>query len=124
MSSLRLQDTVSLAKQCPELSFGQVQRFISLASRLKDDILLTQPSFVPAFNPPDVLPPTVSTFLQNSCAISADCVEACWNTLKSTIWNDTDSPEAEKNLVQDFAAHGYSLGLCMLYFAIVEHSIS
>jgi len=52
MSSLRLQDTVFLTEQHPELSFDQVQRFISLASRLKDDILLTQLSFVHASNPP------------------------------------------------------------------------
>ncbi|KAF8219141.1 hypothetical protein L208DRAFT_1342983 [Tricholoma matsutake] len=87
MSSLRLQDIVLLAEQHPELSVSQVQQFISLASRLKDNILLAQPSSVLAFDPPDVLPPTVSTFLQNRCGISMACVEACWDTLKTTIWH-------------------------------------
>ncbi len=112
MSSLRLQDMLLLIEQHPELSFGQVQQFISLASRLKDDILLTQPSSVLVLDPPDVLPPSVSTFLQNSCAMSVYCVEACWNTLNSTIWNDEHT--LEDSLIQDFAAHGHSLGLCVL----------
>ena len=113
MSSLRLQDTILLADQHPELSFGQVQQFISF-SRLKDDILLTQPSSVLVLHPPDVLPLTVSTFLQNSCGISMACVEACWDTLKTTIWHDAQS--LKDGLIHDFSAHGHSLGLCAFLF--------
>ncbi|KAF8232623.1 hypothetical protein L208DRAFT_1001064, partial [Tricholoma matsutake] len=61
--------------------------FIALASKLKDDILLAQLSFVLVLDPPKFLPPTITTFLQNSCGISLACVESCWETLKSTIWN-------------------------------------
>jgi hypothetical protein len=114
MSSLRLQDAVFLTEQHPELSFGQVQKFICLTSRLKDDILLAQPSSVLALDPPDVLPPTISTFLKNSCGISTACVEACWDTLKITICHDAQS--LEDTLIHDFAAHGHSLGLCMFRF--------
>jgi hypothetical protein len=114
MSSLRLQDAVLLTGQHPELSFGQVQQFICLASRLKDDILLAQPSSVLALNPPDVLPPTISAFLKNSCHISAACVEASWDTLKTTIWNDAQS--LEDSLINDFAVHGHSLGICTFMF--------
>ena len=114
MTSLRLQDTVLLTKHHPELSFGQVQQFISLASRLKDNILLAQLFSVLALNPPDVLPPTVSTFLQNSCGISMACVEACWDTLKSMIWHNVQS--LEDSLIHDFVAHGHSLRLCAFMF--------
>ena len=114
MSSLRLQDTVLLTERHPELSFGQVQEFISLASRLKDDILLAQPSSVLALDPPDVLPLTVSTFLQNSCGISMACVEACWDTLKTMVWHDAQS--LEDSLIHDFSVHGHSLGLCVFLF--------
>ena len=55
MSLLRLQDTVLLTERYPELSLGQIQQFISLATKLKDDILLAQPSSVLALDPPDVL---------------------------------------------------------------------
>jgi hypothetical protein len=115
MSSLRLQDSVLLTQQHPELSFGQVQQFICLASRLKDDILLAQPSSVLALNPPDVLPPTISAFLKNSCHISAACVEDSWDTLKTTIWNDAQ--RLDDSLINDFAAHGHSLGICMFMFS-------
>jgi hypothetical protein len=117
MSSLRLQDAVLLTNQHPELSFGQVRQFICLASKLKDDILLAQPSSVQALDPPDVLPPTISTFLKNSCGISVACVEACWDTLKTTIWHDAQS--LEDGFIHDFAAHGHSLGLCTY---IILHS--
>ena len=110
MSSLRMQDAVLLTNQHPELSFGQVQQFICLASRLKDDILLAQPSYVLALDPPDVLPPTISTFLKNSCSISVACVEACCDTLKPTIWHDAQ--RLEDSLIYDFSVHGHSLRLC------------
>ena len=107
MSSSRLQDAVLLTKQHPELSFGQVQQFICLASRLKDNILLTQPSSaVLALDPLHVLPPTISAFVKNSCNISAACVEACWDTLKMMIWHDAQ--RLEDSLIHDFAAHGHS----------------
>jgi hypothetical protein len=117
MSSLRLQDVVHLTEQHPELSFGQVQQFISLASRLKDDILLVQPSSVLGLDPPDILPPTIGTFLQKSCGITMACVEACWNTLKTMIWHDAQSHE--ESFVDGFAAHGHSLGLCAFAFCSI-----
>jgi hypothetical protein len=119
MSSLKLQDAVLLTNQHPELSFGQVQQFICLASILKDDILLTQPSSVLALDPPDVLPPTISTFLRNSCGISLACVEACWDTLKTTIWHDALARSLD-NLIHDFAVHGHPLGLCT--YIMFHHS--
>ena len=122
MSSLRLQDTALLTKQYPELTFGQVQQFIYLASRLKDNILLA--SSVLVLDPPDVLPPTISMFLQDSCGISTACVETCWNTLKLTIWHDANS--LKDSLIHDFAAHGHALGLCEIesYMLIPFPSLS
>lgn len=54
---LHLQDVVNLGQEYPQLSFNQVQQFILLASKLKDDILLAQPSSVLAIDPPDIIPP-------------------------------------------------------------------
>jgi hypothetical protein len=115
MSSLRLQDTVLLTEQYPDLSLGQVQQFISFTTRLKDDILLAQPSSVLAHNPPDVLPPTVSIFLQISCSFSQACVET-WDVLKKTIWHDLHGLRLEGSLIHDFSVHGHSLGLCEFRF--------
>jgi hypothetical protein len=112
--SLRLQDVVHLDQEYPQLSFNQVQQFILLASKLKDDILLAQPSStgILAFDPPDIISPTITMFLQHACQISADCVDACWNALKYTIWNDAN--DLEDSTIHDFEAHGHSLGLCTL----------
>ena len=115
-SSLRLQDTVLLTEQYPDISLGQVQQFISLAARLKDDILLAQPSSVLALHPPDVLPPTVSMFLGNSCSFSQLCVETCWDRLKTMIWHDAHGHKLEDSLIDVFAVHGHSLGLCAFRF--------
>ncbi|KAF8220740.1 hypothetical protein L208DRAFT_1332096 [Tricholoma matsutake] len=85
------------------LSLGKIQQFVLLAAKLKDDILLAQPTSVLVFDPPMILPPTVTTFLQNSCKISEPCVEACWEVLKSTIWHD--GKNLEDSIIADFAAH-------------------
>lgn len=110
--SLPLQDLVNLSREYPQLSFNQVHQFILLASKLKDDILLAQPSSILALDPPDIIPPTITTFLRHACKISADCVDTCWKTLKYTIWDDANS--LEDSTIHDFAAQGYSLGLCTL----------
>jgi hypothetical protein len=111
MSSLNLQDILPLSQRFP-VSLGKIQQFVLLASKLKDDILLVQQTSALAFDPPMILPPTVTTFLQNSCEISEPCVEECWEILKSTIWNDANN--LEDSIIADFTAHGHSLGLCAL----------
>lgn len=112
MSSLTLGDVMALSQQHPNLSLSTIQRFISLVSRLKDDILLAQPSSesVDESDPPDVLPPTIMTFLQTSCSISEDCVNSCWQVLKSTVWLHMKTEE--DGMLDDFAKHGHSYGLC------------
>jgi len=89
-----------------------VIRFISLASKLKNDILLVQPARVSATEPPEVLPPTIVAFLASTCEMPPADVRHCWDALKGTVWN-------RPNLLLDqsegaFAAHGISRGLCMI----------
>ena len=74
--SLRLQDGVNLSHEYPQLSFNQVHQFILLASKLKDDILLAQLSSILSFGPPNLIPQTITTFLQHACKLSPDCVDA------------------------------------------------
>jgi hypothetical protein len=114
MSSLKLEDVVVLSQRYPDLSFNTVQQFISLASRLKDDILLAQQSSIVVSDPPDVLPPTIIAFLQMSCSISEDCVNSYWEALKSTRWLHVMSEE-DNAILDDFAKHGHSCGLCALH---------
>ena len=74
MSSLNLQDILPLSQRYPELSLVKIQQFVLLAVKLKDDILLAQPTSLLVCDPPAILPPTVTTFLRNSCGISKACV--------------------------------------------------
>lgn len=121
MSSLTLVDVMALSQQYPNLSLDTVQRFILLVSRLKNDILLAQPSSVDESDPPDVLPPTIMTFLQNSCSISEECVNSCWQMLKSTVWlrMKGEEPEDGHGVLEDFAKHGHSRGLCTSLLYII-----
>ncbi|KAF8225954.1 hypothetical protein L208DRAFT_1503394, partial [Tricholoma matsutake] len=107
MSSLKLEDVMVLSQQYPNLSFNTIQRFISLALRLKDDILLAQPLSIVVSDHPDVLPPTIVTFLQASCSISEDSINSCWEALKSTVWLHVNSEE-DNAILDDFAKHGHS----------------
>lgn len=61
--------------------------FIQYASRLKNEILLTQksshlPNIVPRF-----LPVSVVNFLASSCALSEEEVEDCWTVVKDLVWS-------------------------------------
>jgi hypothetical protein len=81
-----------------------------LATKMKNDIILVQPTSVPASDPPDVLPPSITLFLQNSCGITENCVISCWEVLKSAVWYDSDSFKDSSE--SDFAEHGHPMGLC------------
>ena len=124
MSSLTLVDVMALSQQHPNLSLDTVQRFISLVSRLKNDILLMQPSSVDDSDPPDVLPPTIMTFLQASCSISEECVKNCWKMLKSTVWLHTKAQGREDGVFEDFAKHGHSRGLCVSLLYVIEVTLT
>ncbi|KAF8219600.1 hypothetical protein L208DRAFT_1417992 [Tricholoma matsutake] len=109
MANLSLKDALLLCEKYPELSFTQVQQFMTLASKLKDDILLAQPASIVASGPPEVLPPIVAAFLKNSCRVSAICVQECWAALRMPIWTDN----IESSVEESFAVHGHSFGLCV-----------
>jgi hypothetical protein len=107
---LDMQEILALNQKHSELSLQQLIKFILLASKMKNDIILVQPTSIPASHPPDVLPPSITLFLQNSCGISETCVTSCWEALKSSVWYEshsfTDTSES------DFAKHGHPMGLC------------
>ena len=99
------------------LTLGQIFHFISLASCLKDDILLTHPAKLSATNLPDVLPPTITGFLGNSCDLPQAYVEQCWDILKHTIW-DSAAISCD-HLDSAFTQHGHHSGLSMSYHLIL-----
>jgi hypothetical protein len=106
-----LRDLVPLQEAHPDLSLRQVMRFILLAARFKNDIILVQPADLEVDKAPDVLPCSIKIFLEHSCLMSIPCVDSCWNTLKSFIWENLPQ-ETDQEL---FSQHGHHLGLSMSY---------
>ncbi|KAG1900359.1 uncharacterized protein F5891DRAFT_1188674 [Suillus fuscotomentosus] len=60
--------------------------FASLATGLKDDIILMQPATHNICKPPLFLPPSIVSFLSAACKLQVASVKMCWSVLKSSIW--------------------------------------
>jgi hypothetical protein len=95
-----------------QLTLGQIVHFVTLASRLKDDILLTQPAHISPLQPPDVLPPSITSFLSDCCGLSEDLVDSCWDVLKDMAWQESNvfKDHSEMACVE----YGHSRGLSRL----------
>jgi len=106
-----LRDLIQLQEVHPDLSLCQVMRFILLATRLKNDIILVQPADLKVDKAPDILPHSIKIFLEHSCLMSIPCVDSCWDTLKSFIWENP----LQKTDQELFSQHGHHLGLSMSY---------
>ncbi|KAF8834057.1 hypothetical protein BDN67DRAFT_915716 [Paxillus ammoniavirescens] len=87
------------------VSLQSVFRFISLASSLKDDILLVQLGDQSAEEPPNHLSPSLVFFLATSCHITKDDVPNFWMAFKEIIWYDTVADT--RSMIKDFGRqHG------------------
>jgi hypothetical protein len=123
MGNLDMQEILALNRKHSKLSLQQIFKFITLATKMKNDIILVQPTSVPASDPPDVLLPSITQFLQNSCGISETCITSCWEALKAAVWYESNSFKDTSE--SDFAEHGHSMGLCacqgisMTYTALI-----
>ncbi|KAG1722842.1 uncharacterized protein EDB91DRAFT_1063730 [Suillus paluster] len=70
------------------LSLETILTFVTLASAVKEDMILAQPATYDVSTPPDFMPPSVSLFLGSACSLTQDSVRICWSTLKHDIWKD------------------------------------
>jgi hypothetical protein len=61
--------------------------FITLATLLKNDIILVEPSLSPMTDPPHVLSPAITAFLSVGCSITPAEVSSAWSLLKDVIWS-------------------------------------
>jgi hypothetical protein len=102
----------ALQRQMTKLSPSVLYRFISVAARLKDDILVVQPSHHLPEDPALVLPPAIVTLISRVCDIPQDEVEYHWDRLKDVIWCSTDLPMQESALEALFLKHGHDIGFC------------
>ena len=82
--------------------------FIHIARQLRNDILLAQPAEEPEENPPEILPPSMTKLLAQSCEIQSTDVDVLWTQLRHLIW-------CKENILSDNTAtaildNGHALG--------------
>jgi hypothetical protein len=115
---------------CPDTfeqpSLTKIFQYLTVAAKLKDDILLTQPSSHPAAKPPDVLPSGIVTLLSRTCDLPESAVISCWETLKDDVWHQNifltpdDSREA---LFQKYGEDiGFRVYITALHLALIPWS--
>ncbi|KAJ7033257.1 hypothetical protein C8F04DRAFT_1210932 [Mycena alexandri] len=111
------EDASSLASNASDdvepLSLAQSLLFSRLLSVLKRDIVLPQPIDVPTNDAPDILPPTITTFIAAAVGISCEDVTYFWATMRFDIWalSPQTLNEEEEELFQE---HGWELGITSL----------
>ncbi|KAG2152699.1 hypothetical protein DEU56DRAFT_727492 [Suillus clintonianus] len=91
------------------LSLETILTFVTLASAVKEDMILAQPATYDVSTPPDFMPPSVSLFLGSACSLTQDSVRICWSTLKHDIWKDRFT--LHHNTHSLFEQFGYPHGL-------------
>jgi hypothetical protein len=112
ISSGNLQALTESIPLSPEkLSLGRLVLFINLASKLKDDIILTQSAHIPASEPPDNLPPSVLHFLADCCEVTLPDVIVLWRALKGLAWYGCGP--GDESLRKAFRQHGHAYDLCI-----------
>ena len=94
-----------------ELSLSKIIHFIILVSKLKNDIILSQPGDQSASEAAVVLPPSIEAFLREALDIPKEYVEKLWEALKDTIWRFDTSEFFGNQQEMIYQAHGYQYGI-------------
>ena len=102
-------ELATISALVPTLSIIGLFNFIHIAKQLKDDILLAQPAEEPEHQAPEVLPPSVTKLLADSCRISLEDVALLWNELRVLVWGTHDF--VASSLDNTIVKYGHGLGL-------------
>ncbi|KAG2742470.1 hypothetical protein P692DRAFT_20750466 [Suillus brevipes Sb2] len=86
-------------------------RFIRRTHLLKDVILQPQPHTEPVTIAPEVIPPSITTFLSRSFNISVDAVDYLWEIVKDLVCTLLSAAEEQAEEEISFMIHGHPLGL-------------
>jgi hypothetical protein len=97
--------------------------FVMVTSRLKNDILLAQPSRHPVLQPPEFLPPSVVAFLTHSCGLDEPTVGQAWQILRDIVWRESVSFSSQEALEDIFRAHGHQFGFRAPHFTSLKFVI-
>ncbi|KAG1902956.1 uncharacterized protein F5891DRAFT_948423, partial [Suillus fuscotomentosus] len=81
--------------------------FISITSRLKEDIILVQLAQASISEPPPVLSPAFNTFLATACSISPVQANDVWMLLQDVIWHGAIDKDLSSVWVTDAPRRGF-----------------
>jgi hypothetical protein len=94
------------------ITLEQLIKFVAYSSRLKDDILLVQPSSYPASQTP-ILSPAIQLFLSDACSIPLDAVPHFWAALANVSWSTNLELSSKDGVFEAaYAAFGHTRGIC------------
>ncbi|KAG1836767.1 hypothetical protein DFJ58DRAFT_846804 [Suillus subalutaceus] len=94
--------------------------FTTLATLLKNDVILVEPSLSPTSDPPFILSPAITAFLSAGCLISPAEVSGAWALLKNVIW----SGGITINVGLLWETHGTRRGVCPAEYLLYPPSHS
>jgi hypothetical protein len=93
----------------------EVLAFITIASKIKNEILLVQDSGHDISKAPNHLSPSLIEFLASSCSLNVAQIPDLWHEHKDLIWkhdpliSEVTSPKGIENI---FREHGHQYGFC------------
>ncbi|KAG1727376.1 uncharacterized protein EDB91DRAFT_1061168 [Suillus paluster] len=97
------------------LTFSSLFRFMTLASTLRNDILLVQAASHPSNTAPDFISPAINLFLAACCDLSESDVDVYWKVLKDVMWHSNGDIFGIKDMFPLFANHGRQYGISVYY---------
>ncbi|KAJ7602958.1 hypothetical protein DFH06DRAFT_1257773 [Mycena polygramma] len=113
-----MDEVLAFLSQVPGLkeSIGmdKATAFVRLASRLKDEIVLAQPSTYDPSTAPSELPEHVRSFLGEATDMPDEFVSGCWSAFSQTIWTheeDGSSSGKDAKMFREFGLD-HLLSLC------------
>jgi len=95
------------------ITFEQLIKFVAYSSRLKDDILLVQPSSYSISQAP-ILSPAIKLFLSDACSIPLEAIPRFWAALANVSWNTKLELSSKDGIFEAaYTAFGHIRGICM-----------
>ena len=96
------------------ITFQQLIKFIAYSSRLKDGLLLVQPSSYSLSWGLPILSPAIQLFLSEACSIPLDAIPQVWVALANTAWTtQLELSSTDGNFEVAYRTFGHTQGICM-----------
>ncbi|KAJ7477464.1 hypothetical protein FB451DRAFT_986403, partial [Mycena latifolia] len=93
------------------LSLHLILQFLKLSAHLKNDILCPAPSTVSTECTPEILSPSIASFLSDATRIPLADMDTCWDALKNDVW-EYPSEALNQGDEQAFIDYRWARGLC------------